>query len=331
MKNGKHLVWILDDEWTDHSVEKALYDQNGFEVKVTRSEAFEEDFPHYAPYADAVVAQVGFQCTEEIINQLDACRIISASAVGYNHIDVEAATRKGILVSHVPEYCSEEVSDHAVTHILTLARRFPAYNAQVKRGEWDPMDTLPITRFCKNTVGLLGFGRIARQVAQKLKGFGVRLIACDPSVSQDVFNEHSVEAVSFEELLKQSTILSLHVPLTPGTKNIISYKQLKMLPKGAFVVNTSRGGVINEEDLYRAITEGHIGGAGLDVLLNEPPKADDPLLNTDKVYITPHSAYISEEAIVELKTKTSQNAIDGVTGKSIANLLNPQVLKGIKI
>ncbi|MFK2826683.1 C-terminal binding protein [Bacillus sp. B190/17] len=326
MKDGKHLVWILDDEWTDHSIEKEIYAEHGFEVKVTRSEAFQEDFPHYAPYADAVVAQVGFQCTEEIINQLDSCQIISASAVGFNHIDVEAATRKGIIVSHVPEYCSEEVSDHAVTHILTLARRFPAYNAQVKRGEWDPMDTLPIKRFCKNTVGLLGFGRIARKTAQKLNGFGVRLIACDPNVSQDVFQEYSVEAVSFEELLRQSDILTLHVPLKEDTRNIISYDELKKLPQGAFIVNTSRGGVINEEDLYRAINEGHIGGAGLDVLLNEPPHADDPLLNSDKVYVTPHSAYISEEAIVELKTKTSLNAINGVKGNPVPNTLNPQVL-----
>ncbi|KMY54015.1 hypothetical protein AC623_08560 [Bacillus sp. FJAT-27231] len=331
MKNGKRLVWILDDEWTDHSVEKALYEQNGFEVKVTRSEVFETDSPHYAPYADAVVAQVGFQCTAEIINQLDSCRIISASAVGFNHIDVEAATRKGILVSHVPEYCSEEVSDHAITHILTLARRFPAYNEQVKRGEWDPMDTLPITRFCKNTVGLLGFGRIAQKVAQKLKGFGVRLIAHDPGVAKEVFEEYSVEAVSFHDLLKQSSFLTLHVPLKSDTKNIISYDELKMLPQGAFIVNTSRGGVINEEDLYQAIQEGHIAGAGLDVLLHEPPRPDDPLLNTDKVYITPHSAYISEEAIVELKTKTSQNAIDGVEGKPIEHLLNPQLLKEMKI
>ncbi|WP_191991879.1 C-terminal binding protein [Bacillus aerolatus] len=331
MKNGKHLVWILDDEWVDHSIEKAIYEQNGFEVKVTRSEAFEEDLPHYAPYADAVVAQVGFQCTAELIDKLDSCRIISASAVGFNHIDVEAATRKGILVSHVPEYCSEEVSDHAITHILTLARRFPAYNEQVKRGEWDPMDTLPIKRFCNHTVGLLGFGRIARKAAQKLKGFGVRLIAHDPSVSEEVFDEYSVEAVSFNELLSQSTILSLHVPLKPDTKNIISYDQLKMMPQGAFIVNTSRGGVINEEDLYKAINEGHIAGAGLDVLLNEPPHSDDPLLNTDKVFVTPHSAYISEEAIVELKTKTSQNAIDGVAGKPVANTLNPQVLNEIKL
>ncbi|WP_066397033.1 C-terminal binding protein [Neobacillus mesonae] len=331
MKNGKRLVWILDDEWTDHSIEKALYEKNGFDVKVTRSENFVEDFPNYAPYAEAVVAQVGFQCTAEIIDKLDSCKIISASAVGFNHIDVEAATKKGILVSHVPEYCSEEVSDHAVTHILTLSRRFPAYNEQVKRGEWDPMDTLPIKRFSNNTVGLLGFGRIARKAAQKLKGFGVRLIAHDPYVSKEVFDKYSVEGVSFYDLLNQSTFLTLHVPLNPDTKNIIGYEQLKMMPQGAFVINTSRGGVINEEDLYRAIQEGHIGGAGLDVLLNEPPHLDDPLLNTDKVYVTPHSAYISEEAIVELKTKTSQNAIDGVTGKPIAHLLNPKVLKAVKI
>ncbi len=331
MINDKKLVWILDDEWTDHSVEKSIYEKNGFEVKVTRSEALEKDLPHYAPYADGVVVQVGFPCQEELLDKLEACRIISASAVGFNHIDVEAATRKGILVANVPEYCSEEVSDQAITHMLMLARRFPAYNKQVKQGKWDPVDTLPIHRFCNNTVGLIGFGRIGRKVAKKLKSFGVRLLVCDPNVTKDILIEYSVEAVSLDELLRQSTIVSLHLPLSAAAKNLISYDQLKLMPQGSFIINTSRGGMLNEEDLCRAISEGHIAGAGLDVLLNEPPNPNDPLLNMDEVFITPHSAYISEEAIYELKSKTCQNIIDALERKSLVNALNPQVLDKISL
>ncbi|MGG1400249.1 C-terminal binding protein [Bacillus salipaludis] len=325
MKNGKRLVWILDDEWADHSVEKKIYEQHGFEVKVTRSEALEHDMPNYAPYADGVVAQVGFACNEALIGKLQACKIISASAVGYNHIDVEAAIRKGITVAHVPDYCSEEVSDHTVAHMLTVARRLPTYNAQVREGKWDPLDTLPIRRFGHHTVGLLGFGRIARRVAQKLKPFGVRLLIHDPYISQEVCTEYAVEAVSFEELLEQSTILSLHVPLGSETRSIIRYEQLKMMPKGSFVFNTCRGGVINEEDLIRAIREGHIAGAGLDVLDTEPPNPNYPLLQMNEVFITPHSSYISEEAVLELKTKTCQNIIDGVAGRPLTYTINLKI------
>lgn len=331
MKNGKKLVWILDDEWADHSVEKEIYEKNGFEVKVTRSEDLEQDLPHYAPYADGVVAQVGFPCRAELINQLDACKVISASAVGYNHIEVDAATEKGIVVTHVPEYCSEEVSDHAITHILTLARRFPDYNRQVKNGKWDPVDTKPIQRFNKHTVGLLGLGRIGGKVAQKLSSFGVQLIAHDTNGSQDTFDKYSVERVSFDELLERSTILTLHVPLNDQTRNIIGYKELKKMPKGAFVVNTSRGGVLEEEGLRQAILEGHIAGAGLDVLVNEPPVFNDPLLNLDEVYITPHSAYISDDAMYELKSKTCQNIIDILNGQGVEATLNPQVSKTLQV
>ncbi|RST70309.1 C-terminal binding protein [Siminovitchia acidinfaciens] len=331
MKDGNRLVWILDDEWTDHSIEKELYEQNGFEVKVTRSENLEKDLPQYAPYADGVVAQVGFLCQAELINQLDACKVISASGVGYNHIDVDAATKKGIVVTHVSDYCSEEVSDHTITHILSLARRFPAYNRQIQNGKWDPVNTQPIQRFNKHTVGLLGLGRIGSKVAKKLSSFGVSLIAHDSNSSQEVFDRYSIERVTFDELLERSTILTMHVSLKNETRNIIGYEELKKMPKGAFIVNTSRGGLLDEEGLRQAILEEHIAGAGLDVLVNEPPVFNDPLLHLDEVFITPHSAYISDDAIYELKSKTCQNIIDILDGREVEGTLNPQVLIALNV
>ncbi|MCM3766898.1 C-terminal binding protein [Neobacillus niacini] len=330
MKNGKDLVWILDDEWIDHSLETEIFQKNGCEVQVTRSGTLEEDTPLYAPYADGVIVQVGFPCHAGLIEKLDSCRVITASSVGYNTIDVEAATRKGIKVTHVPEFCSEEVSDHTIAHMLTITRRFPAYNKQIREGRWNPMDTLPIKRFSTHTVGLLGFGKIARRVAEKLKPFGVRIVTYAPTAPKEVFAQYSVEAVSFERLLRQSTILSLHVPLRPENRNIISYSELKMMPEGSFIVNTSRGGLINEEDLYQAIVEGHIAGASLDVLQNEPPDPHDPLLHLDGVYVTPHSGYISEHSLAELKTKTCKNIIDGITGRPLIKVLNPEVLDRVR-
>nr|WP_302053248.1 C-terminal binding protein [Bacillus sp. FJAT-29790] len=321
------MVWILDDEWNEHQLEKNMYQQHDLDVKVTRSETLEKDLPLYAPYADGVVAQVGFQCKADIIDKLQSCKVISIPGVGYNHVDVKAATEKGIIVSHVPDYCAEEVSDHTIALILSVTRRLSPYNRKVREGKWDPLDTLPIHRFSARTVGLLGFGRIARMVAAKLKPFGVRILAHDEFVPVETFDKHSVEPVSLNDLLEQSNILSLHVPLTPETKNLINYERLKIMPHGAFVINTCRGGVINEEDLQTLIKEGHIAGAGLDVLEHEPPSPDNPLLTMEEVFITPHASYFSEESITELRTRTTQAIIDGVQGKHLPNALNQPKVK----
>lgn len=322
MLNGKKLVWILDDEWTDHSVEKAIYEANGFKAKVTTSETLAEDTPLYAPHADGVVAQVGFPCGAELIGKLASCKSIAISGVGFNHVDLEAATRQGIVVSNVPDYCMEEVSDHAVALMLALSKRLVPFHNQVLAGGWDPLDTLPMYRFKDRTVGLLGFGRIARKVAEKLKGFGVRIVAHDEYVGSETFAAYGVEPLSFEELLKQSHILSLHVPLTPETTELLTYERMKTMPMGAILVNTCRGGVIREADLARLLEEGHLAGAGLDVLTEEPPKPGHPLIGMPQTLVTPHSSYVSVESVLELKQRTCQIVIDAANGKTLSYSLN---------
>ncbi|GHH99039.1 C-terminal binding protein [Neobacillus kokaensis] len=328
MRNGKNFVWILDDEWNEHHLERNMYQNYGIEVKVTRSETLDVDLPLYAPFADGVVAQVGFQCGADLIEKLNSCKVISIPGVGFNHVDVDAATNKGIAVSTVPDYCAEEVSDHTLALILAVTRRLSAYNRKVRNGKWDPLDTMPIHRFSSRTVGLLGFGRIARMVAEKLKPFGVRILVHDEYVPDETMRGLGVVPVSLETLLEQSNVLSLHVPLTPETRNLMNYERLSKLPKGAFVINTCRGGVLNEEDLRQLILEGHIAGAGLDVLETEPPAKDYPLLTMEEVLITPHSSYFSEESITELRTRTTKAAIDGVLGNELPYALN---LKKINI
>ncbi|MFK2827014.1 C-terminal binding protein [Bacillus sp. B190/17] len=327
MKEGRHFVWILDDEWNNHELEKNIYKQHGFDVQITRSENLERDLPLYAPYADGVVAQVGFSCGAEIINQLQSCKVISVTGIGYNHVDLEAAAQRGIVVSNVPDYCLEEVSNHTIALILGVTRRLSSYNQKVRAGKWDPMDTLPIRRLSENTIGLLGFGRIARMVTEKLKPFGVRVVAHDQYVPAEVFDTYGVIPVSLDELLQQSDILSLHVPLTPETKHLLHYERLKMLPKGAFVINTCRGGVINENDLKTLIEEGHIAGAGLDVLEEEPPSPDYPLLMMEEVFITPHASYMSEESLTQLRERACQAIIDGVQGNPLPYAVNQPKVK----
>ncbi|OCA82168.1 hypothetical protein A8F95_15310 [Bacillus wudalianchiensis] len=302
-------------------MEKRIYQQNGFELKVTRSDTLERDSLSYAPYAVGVVAQVGFPCGQDLIEKLHSCKVIAVPGVGYNHIDVEAAARRGISVSNVPDYCVEEVSDHTIALILAMTRRLFAYRQQVRKGKWDPLDTQPIHRFSERTVGLLGFGRIARMVATKLQPFGVRILAFDEYVFDEIFDLYGVTPVSLIELLQLSNILSLHVPLTPETKNLLSYEQLKLMPKGAFIINTCRGGIINETDLQKLIKEGHIAGAGLDVLEKEPPQQGHPLLAMSEVIVTPHASYVSEESLVELRERTTQAIINGIQGHALTHVI----------
>ena len=318
----KPKVWILDDEGLSHEKEFEIYEQHHIEYRVTTKASFEKDLKEFGKEAIAVVCQVGFPIDSELINELTNCKVICSFGMGFNQIDLQAATDKNIYVCNVPDYCAEEVADHTLALSLSLLRRLFHYNKNVKNGIWDPTDTEPIHRLSNIVIGLLGFGQIARNVAQKFKAFGVTIIAYDKFVDDKVFEEYGVTRVSFEELLERSNLLSLHVPLTDETRNMLNYEQLKKLPKGAFVVNTCRGGVIVEDDLVKLIKEKHISGAGLDVLLSEPPEKDHELLQLDEVIITPHAAYFSIEAEEQMQRETAWNVVRVVQNETPKNIVN---------
>src|SRR5699024_11613731 len=326
--NGKPFVWILDDEWEQHDLELKRYEEAGYEVKVTRSHELEHDLFKYAAIADGVVAQVGFPCGKEIINALENCKVIAISGVGFNHVDLEAATERGIYVSNVPDYCMDEVSDHTIAMLLYWMRRLSRFQSEVQKDRsWDPLCISDIHRISDVTVGLLGLGRIARKVAEKLQVFGARVIAHDAYVDDAVFRKYNVESVSLDKLLNESQFLSLHVPLTPDTENILDEVNLKKLPKNAFIVNTCRGGIINEKDLENAIKSGHIAGAALDVLAQEPPNFDHPLIHMEKVLITPHSAYNSIESLQTLRHRSCDIVIEGIENGKLIHSINRETIK----
>ncbi|GKV64810.1 MULTISPECIES: C-terminal binding protein [Sporosarcina] len=322
MKDGKKLVWILDDEWTEHHLEEELFNQNGFTLKVSTSATLSDDLAEYGPAADGVIVQVGFNCEKRIIDQLDSCKVIAVYGVGFNHVDIEAAAEKEIPVCNVPDYCVEEVADHTIALMLAVSRRIKSYSRQVENGKWDALETLPFKRFKDMTIGLFGFGRISQLVAKKLQTFGSRIIAFDKYADRQVFDELGVTSVSMKELLTQSDLLSLHIPITPETENIMNSETLQLMPKGAFLINTCRGGVVNEKDLAAAIAAGQIGGAGLDVLKEEPPRQDNPLLQQREVLITPHCSYISENSVATLKQRTCTLILDGVDRDHFENVVN---------
>lgn len=319
---SKAKVWILDDEGLHHDKEIEMYQQRNIEYKITTEATFEKDLVEYGKHADAIVAQVSFQCSAELIHKLERCKIICTFGMGFNHVDLEAAKAHNIYVCNVPHYCAEEVSDHTLALSLTLLRRLFAYNKKVKDSTWDPTDTEPIHRLSHTVVGLLGFGQIARMVATRFKAFGVKLIAHDRFVDEDVFNQYGVTSVALDELLEQSNLLSLHVPLTKETRNIINEEKMRKLPKGAIIVNTCRGGILDEVALTKMIREKRISGAGIDVLEHEPPQKGNELIQLEEAIITPHAAYYSIEAEEQMQTETAMNVIRAIQDEKPQNIVN---------
>lgn len=323
----KPLIWILNDVWKAHDYEIERLNNEGYEVAVTRLKDFAADSKKYSGSASAVMFQVGFIVDKALIDTLDHCKAIIALGMGYQNVDMEAASNKGIHVSNIPDYCIEEVSDHTVAMMLHGMRRLSDYSAVVKNDSWDSFAVTGIKPINRLTVGLLGFGRIAKRVSEKLKPFGARIIAHDDFIPREIFDEYDVEAVSFEDLMQHSNHLSLHVPLTEDTKHIINADSLKMMQDGAFIVNTCRGGIIIEDDLIQAIESGKIAGAALDVLEQEPPDFSNPLLNRKEVLITPHAAYYSDEALKNLRVKACDKVIEAVETGTIGTALNHDKLK----
>jgi D-3-phosphoglycerate dehydrogenase len=265
------------------------------------------------------------QITRRVIEALDNCKVIARYGVGVNTIDLAAATEKGICVVNVPDYCMDEVSDHALALLLACARKVVLLNNSVKAGTWDYKISRPISRLRGQTLGIVGFGRIPRTLAEKAKPFGFHLLVYDPYLTQADVEPYGVTLVELEELLAKSDFVSVHAPLTPETYHLIGEKELGLMKPSAFIINTSRGPVIDEKALIKALQEGRIAGAGLDVLEEEPAPRDNPLLTMDNVIINPHVAWYSEQAEIELRTKAAQGVVEVLQGYYPRNLVNKEV------
>ncbi|WP_025640943.1 C-terminal binding protein [Schnuerera ultunensis] len=266
---------------------------------------------------------------EETYEKLNL-RAYCAASIGYNAANIEAATKNNVIVTNVPDYCLDEVATHTIMLMLACYRKLYSMVPYVKSGNWD-LDVLgSIKRFEDSIVGLLGFGSIARAVAKKLRGFEVKIISYDPFVNKEEMEKLNVTKVQLNTLFKESDYLSLHTPLLDDTKEIINKDSLRKMKPTTYLINTARGGLINHEDLYQALTNNHIQGAGLDVLKNEPPKTiDKKLIALPNTIITGHSAYLSEEAS-DLQLKITAETVGRILNSTEPiNVRNPQVLNRI--
>jgi D-3-phosphoglycerate dehydrogenase len=275
--------------------------------------------------ADAVLVTYA-KVTAEMIGQMTRCRIIARFGIGVDNVDIAAATKASIVVTRVPDYCIDEVSDHTMALLLALARKIPFANSRAHAGRWEVPAVAPIHRLRGTVLGLVGFGRIPQSVAPKAKAFGLRVISHDPFVSEESMNHAGVEKIDFSELVRISDHISIHTPLVPETNRLFNADVLRRMKPTAHLINTARGSIVDEEALGDALDQGHLAGAALDVLSQEPPSSS-PLLGRDNVILTPHMSFYSAESLIELQSKAAEEVVRVLTGEVPRNPVNPEVLK----
>jgi D-3-phosphoglycerate dehydrogenase / 2-oxoglutarate reductase len=275
--------------------------------------------------ADALLATYA-KITAEMIPEMKKCRIISRFGIGVDNVDIPAASKAGIVVTRVPDYCIDEVSDHTLALLLALVRKIPSSNARTHAGRWEMPAVVPIHRLRGSILGLVGFGRIPQLVAPKAQAFGIKVVAYDPYIERDAFTRARVEKVEFDELLKMSDYISIHSPLVPETRHLFNADVFRRMKPTAYLVNTARGPIIDETALAQALDAKQLAGAGLDVLSQEPPNGS-PLFGRDNVILTPHTSFYSVESLVDLQVKAADEIVRVFNGEMPRNPVNPEALR----
>jgi D-3-phosphoglycerate dehydrogenase / 2-oxoglutarate reductase len=300
-------VAVTDHPFRDLDIERSILEPEGYSVAEHQCGTTEE-------VAEACAGAVGVLNTyapmpAEVIDNLEHCRAISRYGVGLDTIDVDAAAARGMRVSNVPDYCVEEVALHTIALLLAAHRRVLQGDRLVRSGAWGGLAAGPVRRLEGQLLGLVGCGRIPRSVATKARGLGLRVAAHDPFIADDGWPDGIERYADLGELAADADFLSVHAPLTDDTRHLVDERLIRRMPAHAVLVNTARGPLVDTEALDRALAEGWIGGAALDVLETEPPPPDLPLLRHDHLVVTAHQAFYSEEALRELQRKAAENLL----------------------
>lgn len=269
---------------------------------------------------DAIIVRSGTRLTKDIIQAAKRLKVIGRAGVGVDNVDLETATKQGVIVMNTPEGNTVSTCEQTVSLIMALARNIPQAHASVKKGEWKRSQFIG-TELNQKVLGIIGFGRIGREVALRANAFGMRVLAFDPFISKDTLRQLGVEFVDFEALVKSSDFITLHVPLTEQTKNIINEKTFAMMKQGVYIINCARGGLVEEKALYQAIKSGKVRGAALDVFEKEPPEKN-PLLELDQVIVTPHLGAATQEAQENVGISVAQQVADALLERGIRNAVN---------
>lgn len=321
--NSRFRVLVTD--WTFPDFSRYERELEGLDAElVFPTDSSLDAFLEEAPSVDALIHEHVY-LTPDHIRALKRCRVIAHHGKGVDNIAVDVATDCGILVANVTDASLHDVAEHVFALLLNVSRRIPIYDAAVRNGRWHVDVGQPVYRLRGRTLGLVGFGGIAREVAARAHGFGLNVIAYarnpDPAIAAD----HGVKFVDLDQVFSVSDVISLHLPLTPQTAGIASRARLEAMKRTAILVNISRGGLVDEQALAEILRERMIFGAGLDVLTDEPPHPDNPLLRLDNVVLSPHCAWYSEEGCEDVESRTAREVSRVLRGEWPVSLVNGEV------
>jgi D-3-phosphoglycerate dehydrogenase len=318
------VVIHTDPHHTDFRYEQAELDAIGATLR-TLNVTTEEEVAAACRDADALLvtyAKIG----RIALAGMPKVKIVVRTGVGYDSVDVPAATERKVMVANVPDYCISDLAEHTMALLLAWWRRIAELDAQVRANGWG-RPVKPVYRLEGKTLGILGMGRMGQAVAARARGFGVRLVGYDPYIPDSAFASLEVERLQLEDLFKVSDIVTIHSLLSAETRGLICERTLRLMKSSALIVNTARGGLIRTDDLVRAIREGWIAGAALDVTEPEPLPLDHPIRSLPRVLITPHAAWYSEDAEPELRRRAARTIVEALRGERPAALLNPEVFR----
>ncbi|WP_391575184.1 C-terminal binding protein [Cohnella sp.] len=317
---SKYLVVVTDSGFPDLEQEKRILEPLGFTLATGQCKTAAE-VAELCRDADAVLTQWA-PVTAEAIEQFTRCKVIVRYGIGVDNVDLEAAKRKNIPVVNVPDYAVQEVADHTFSLMLAIVRKIPQVVQRVRDGIWEISPCRPIIGLQDKTIGVAGFGNIAKAVVHRAQAFGMKAIGYDPFVNEEVFARLGVEKVDWNTLLSRSDILAVHMPLTKETQHIFNENAFKTMKSTSFLVNTSRGGTIDNAALIAALQNGEIAGAALDVLEQEPIAPDSPLLKMDNSIVTSHCAWYSENSLLRLQEYAALEIKRLFSGEALLHVVN---------
>lgn len=318
---SKYKIFVTDEGFQNY--DKDIKELSKYDAElVFASKNDTETFISEGHDAD-IVLNTFAEVTSEFIGKLSNCRMIIRTGIGVNTIDVEAATKNGIMVSYVPDYCRDEVADHSTTLALAICRKVAFLNNRVHEGVWNSVEAGYVPRLSGKVFGLLGFGGIAKRVAKRMQAFGMEILAYDPYLRDEEFEHLNVKrATIVDDVFREADIISLNLPLTDETYHIVNKGSLAKMKENVFIINTARGPLINEDDLVEALANGTVCGAGLDVFEVEPLPLESKLRNLENVILTPHAAYYSNDSLPELQRKTFEEVVRVLNNEKPINWFN---------
>ena len=314
-------VLVTDHTFEDLAVERGILKPLGCKVVEQKKFTTEEDLIKLVSDADYVITQFA-PVNEEVIGAMKNCRVISRYGIGVDNVDLRAAAAKGIPVCNIPDYCTDEVADHTLALILSTARQICSISSQVKAGSKINVPLEMVKVLSEMSVGVIGFGRIGREVVNRLKPFKCKISVFDPVVKPATVESEGLEYASYEDILKTSDLITFHCPSTVKTRHMLNADALKLMKKGAVIVNASRGDLIKTDDFVEVLKNGHIGAAALDVTDPEPLPAGHPLLQMSNVAITNHYAAASVEAVEKLRIGVTEPIRRLIQGEKLINIVN---------